>query len=60
MVAVMESGDYDGFFKLWEKNIPEPIRASDPTAKRLEFYLNIYFAVQPIHPSIPRLETVSE
>ncbi|XP_071946131.1 lisH domain-containing protein ARMC9-like isoform X2 [Antedon mediterranea] len=37
------------FFRIWDENIPEGIRRGDATCKKLEFYLNIYFAIFPIN-----------
>ena len=41
-------GSRKEFFLLWDSNIPESVKSNDPVCKKLEFYLNIYFAIYPI------------
>ncbi|KAJ3104222.1 LisH domain-containing protein armc9 [Phlyctochytrium bullatum] len=48
-------GDRDAFFSLWDARFPESLRSSDPLYQRMEFQLNIYFAIFPIHPYIDPL-----
>ena len=43
-----DSGNQAGFWSLWEEHIPEEIRHKDQTCRRLEFYIQIHFAVFPI------------
>ncbi|CAG2213951.1 ARMC9 [Mytilus edulis] len=41
-------GKRDRFLKLWSENLAASVKDQDPVAKKLEFYVNIYFAVYPI------------
>nr|CAB3223157.1 lisH domain-containing protein ARMC9 [Phallusia mammillata] len=43
-----DSGNYSSFWSLWEENVPGDIRSQDHTCQRLEFYIQIHFAVYPI------------
>jgi hypothetical protein len=38
----------DRFLKLWSDNLAASVKDNDPVSKKLEFYVNIYFAVYPI------------
>lgn len=52
-----DAGQYDTFWKLWEDHVPRDIRTKDYTCQRLEFYIQIHFAVYPIR--ISTIGTVS-
>ncbi|XP_078338791.1 lisH domain-containing protein ARMC9-like isoform X2 [Crassostrea virginica] len=41
-------GRRDRFFKEWNDSLHPSVRDGDAVAKKLEFYLNIYFAIFPI------------
>lgn len=41
-------GKRDRFLKLWSDNLAPSVKDNDPVAKKLEFYVNIYFAIYPI------------
>ena len=38
---------------LWANFVPPLLRRTDRSAQKLEFYLNIYFAIYPTHPANP-------
>lgn len=46
-----DAGQYETFWKLWENHVPHDIRTKDYTCQRLEFYIQIHFAVYPIRIS---------
>ncbi|RUS90213.1 hypothetical protein EGW08_001994 [Elysia chlorotica] len=46
-------GKGDLFFKLWNDYLPPNVKDEDSVAQKLEFYLNIYFAVYPIRYNQP-------
>ena len=48
MLKLFDKGQGEDFFKLWHSNLSETIRNEDPVAQKLEFYLNIYFAIYPL------------
>ncbi|XP_060073653.1 lisH domain-containing protein ARMC9-like [Ylistrum balloti] len=48
LMQQFHKGKRDKCFKLWNENLPPNVRDSDAVAKKLEFYLNIYFAIYPI------------
>ncbi|XP_063965365.1 lisH domain-containing protein ARMC9-like isoform X3 [Lytechinus pictus] len=48
LLALFKTGARYEFFAIWDDNIPEQVRSNDPVCKKLEFYLNIYFAIFPI------------
>lgn len=54
MIKSFERGERAEVFKLWENFVPPLVRRSDRDAQKLEFYLNIYFAIFPLHPVNPR------
>lgn len=51
MLKALDRGDRGEVFKLWENFVPPLVRRSDREAQKLEFYLNVYFAIFPLHPS---------
>ena len=48
MLRFFDKGKCSDFFKLWHANLSESIKNEDPVAQKLEFYLNIYFAIYPL------------
>jgi hypothetical protein len=36
---------------MWENFVPPLLRRSDRSAQKLEFYLQIYFSIFPLHPA---------
>ncbi len=52
LIELFEDGKRQDFFRLWTQFIPESIRSEDSTAQKLEFYLNIYFAIYPLKYNI--------
>eukprot|EP00966_Prymnesium_polylepis_P001344 30829-Prymnesium_polylepis.1 len=50
MLKSLERGDRAETFKLWDNFVPPLVRRSDRDAQKLEFYLNVYFAIYPLHP----------
>jgi hypothetical protein len=46
-----EDGLRDEFFRLYERYMPQQFRESDLAAQKIEFWLNVYFAVFPALPS---------
>ena len=51
MLKALDRGDRGEVFKLWENFVPPLVRRSDREAQKLEFYLNVFFAIFPLHPS---------
>jgi LisH domain-containing protein ARMC9 len=45
-------GDREEFYSLWETHFPQTIRQNDPLYQKLDFYINIYFAIFPIHSGV--------
>ena len=48
MLHLFDEGQRRDFFELWQDMVPENIRTADNTAQKLEFNLNIYFAIYHI------------
>ena len=48
MLQLFQNGHADEFFAVWEQFLPSKIRNEDAVAQKLEFYLNIYFAIYPL------------
>uniref|UniRef100_F7B890 LisH domain-containing protein ARMC9 n=1 Tax=Ciona intestinalis TaxID=7719 RepID=F7B890_CIOIN len=48
LLLEFDSGESLNFWRLWEENVPFEIRSKDQTCQRLEFYIQIHFAVYPI------------
>ena len=44
------NGKWDSFFKLWTWHLPADIREEDINTLKIEFYIQIYFTIYPIHP----------
>ena len=53
MMAAMDAGNADLFFAQWAKHVPEAVRTGDPTSLKIEFYLQMIFAVYPVPHSLP-------
>ena len=61
MISAYDEGLYERFFVLWAKHVPEDVRDNNEVAQKLEFYLNIHFAVAPFRTSFLRkLASVEE
>ena len=60
MLTALETGNHKAFFELWSEVIPQHIRKSE--GQKIEFYINIFFAIFPIHPLIKatKAQTFSE
>ena len=48
MMQQFHKGKKERFFKLWNENLTPAVRDGDAVCKKLEFYVNIYFAVYPV------------
>jgi hypothetical protein len=46
------SGKKAEFFRIWNRLIPTHIKQREPTLEKLDFFLQIYFAVYPILPNV--------
>ncbi|CAL1530183.1 unnamed protein product [Lymnaea stagnalis] len=54
MLEFYHEGKGDLFFKLWREYLPPTVKDEDSVSQKLEFYLNIYFAIYPIKYSQPQ------
>uniref|UniRef100_S4RZI8 LisH domain-containing protein ARMC9 n=1 Tax=Petromyzon marinus TaxID=7757 RepID=S4RZI8_PETMA len=52
LLSAFDQGERTEFFVLWGENIPGTLCDSDPTAQKLEFYLQIHFAIYPIQHAV--------
>ena len=50
MLRALEAGERDEVMRLWDNFVPPLLRRSDKNAQKLEFYINIFFAIYPLHP----------
>ena len=50
-MALFEDGDRENFFRVYDRCIPEQYRATDLDARKVDFWLQIYFAIYPALPS---------
>ena len=50
-MALFEEGDRENFFRVYDTFVPEQFRVMDLDAQKVEFWLQIYFAVFPALPS---------
>jgi hypothetical protein len=50
--AFFNQGKKIEFFKIWNRLIPSHIKAKEIILEKLEFFLQIYFAVYPLLPSV--------
>ncbi|XP_056421533.1 lisH domain-containing protein ARMC9 isoform X2 [Hyla sarda] len=48
LLTAFEDGDRKTFFEIWTENVSLETRSNDPLAQKLEFYLNIHFAIFPL------------
>uniref|UniRef100_A0A0B7BQE6 LisH domain-containing protein ARMC9 n=1 Tax=Arion vulgaris TaxID=1028688 RepID=A0A0B7BQE6_9EUPU len=48
MLEFLNEGRGDLFFKLWNEYLPKDVKDDDSISQKLNFYLNIYFAVYPV------------
>ena len=48
ILELFHNGKRKKYFDLWNNSLPKALRDSDSVSQKLEFYLNIYFAVYPI------------
>ena len=53
MLRALDRGEREEVLKLWDNFVPPLVRRSDKNAQKLEFYLNIFFAIFPLHPTNP-------
>ncbi|KNC53273.1 LisH domain-containing protein ARMC9 [Thecamonas trahens ATCC 50062] len=49
LLSAFKRGDAKKFFGLWGKHLPASLLAKDLTARKLEFYVHIFFAIYPLH-----------
>lgn len=50
ILQLFERGEQELFFVQWNKYLPYNLRMKDESAKKLEFYIQIYFLIYEIHP----------
>jgi len=48
LLELFHNGKRKKFFDVWIENLTKGVRENDSVAQKLEFYLNIYFAVYPM------------
>ncbi|KAK6177323.1 hypothetical protein SNE40_015447 [Patella caerulea] len=48
LLKAYRDGQRDEYFRLWNEHLPQEIRNEDSVAQKLEFYINIFFAIYPI------------
>ena len=53
LLSYFESGNKTEFFKQWKRLIPNHMKLIEPTLCKLDFYLEIYFALFPIMGNKP-------
>ena len=58
MLRALDLGEREEVLRLWDNFVPPLLRRSDKNAQKLEFYLNIFFAIYPLHPTNPKPNTV--
>ncbi|KAM5164049.1 lisH domain-containing protein ARMC9 isoform 2-T3 [Mantella aurantiaca] len=56
LLSAFEDGDRKTFFDMWEEHVPTETRSNDPLAQKLEFYLNIHFAIFPLKNNVGRID----
>ena len=54
MMKALDRGERDEVLRLWENFVPPLVRRTDRNSQKLEFYLNIFFAIYPLHPTNPK------
>lgn len=47
-MELFHNGKRKKFFDVWSSSLPKTIRDNDSVAQKIEFYLNIYFAIYPL------------
>ena len=47
-IDAFKNGSRKNWYDLWHKWVPEEIKSVDTEAQKLEFYINIHFAVFPL------------
>ncbi|XP_018096826.1 lisH domain-containing protein ARMC9 isoform X1 [Xenopus laevis] len=58
LITAFEDGDIKEFFALWQEHIPVETQNTNPVAQKLEFYLQIHFAIFPLKQSQGRIDRV--
>ena len=48
IMEAFHNGKAKKCFDLWHSNLSKTLRDTDSVAQKLEFYLNIYFAIYPL------------
>ena len=48
LIKIFSLGRKNDFFKLWNRIIPNHIRLREPPIQKIEFYIQIYFAIYPL------------
>ena len=48
LIKIFSLGRKNDFFKIWNRIIPNHIRLREPPIQKIEFYLQIYFAIYPL------------
>jgi len=46
-MRLFTQGSFHEFFQLWDEHLSDPVK-QDVTSQKLEFRLNVYFAVYPL------------
>jgi hypothetical protein len=54
MLRALDHGEKEEVFRLWDNFVPPLLRRADKNAQKLEFYLHIFFAIYPLHPTNSR------
>jgi hypothetical protein len=54
MLRALDAGEREEVLRLWDNFVPPVLRRTDKNAQKLEFYLNIFFAIFPLHPTNPK------
>uniref|UniRef100_A0A803KEW2 LisH domain-containing protein ARMC9 n=1 Tax=Xenopus tropicalis TaxID=8364 RepID=A0A803KEW2_XENTR len=57
LITAFEDGDIKEFFALWQEHIPVETQNTNPVAQKLEFYLQIHFAIFPLKHNQGRIES---
>lgn len=52
LIKLLQKGNKNDFFLLWHRIIPNHIRMREQSLEKIEFYLEIYFAIYPLLYSI--------
>lgn len=48
LMELFHNGKRKKFFEVWSASLPKSVRDNDSVAQKIEFYLNIYFAIYPL------------